>query len=211
MSDVQLRHQFTDTISHVRQVVTTVRGNSGPHGIFRPPDTHKIVEGLFLSGWTHWEQFLHYLLVCDVAFVQSSILRRSVTRFRTRGAPRRIADQMLTHPDHPKAFVDWSEYETIRQRADEYVGRNHRFDRLNNDRRTRLAFLKRIRNAIAHRSDRAWESFTNMCRTPPFNLTRRQMRGITPGRFLIAHNWNGQIIILESMTILEDSARAIVP
>jgi hypothetical protein len=74
-----------------------------------------------------------------------------------------------------------------------------------------LEFIKRIRNAIAHRNDRAWASFTRLCKDPPFSLTSPQMKGITPGRVLVAHSWNGQSILREAILVLESAAKHLVP
>lgn len=46
---------------------------------------------------------------------------------------------------------------------------------------------------------------------PPFNLAANQRRGLTPGRFLSSHNWNGAPIIQTSIGVLRAAAHALVP
>lgn len=71
--------------------------------------------------------------------------------------------------------------------------------------------MKRIRNAVAHKSDRAWDSFKLLVRAAPFSLTAKQMKGITVGRFLVSHNWNSNRVILECFSIHRDNAMHLVP
>jgi hypothetical protein len=74
-----------------------------------------------------------------------------------------------------------------------------------------LAILKRIRNATAHKSDYAWDSFRNLAKTAPFSVTPSQMKGITVGRFLSAHKWNGRPVIQEGIRLLKANAQVLVP
>ena len=211
MSQQALRDDFRGTLHHIGDILTKVTRNSGPHGILTPPDSHKIAEGLFLSAWTHWEQFTHYLLIEDLSTAPGSKLHRGVRQFRTSGASRRLANQLLSHPDHPQKFVEWSDYGAVVSRANEFIGAGNRFAVTPLPRRSDLELLKRVRNAIAHRTDKAWGSFLSLCRDTPFSLAPSQMRGITPGRFLIAHNWNGQPIIRDTISLLDGAAVHLVP
>ncbi|MCX7044855.1 MAG: hypothetical protein NTX50_05105 [Candidatus Sumerlaeota bacterium] len=211
MSQQTLRADFLRTLNHIGDVLTKVTQNSGPNGFLTAPDLHKLAEGLFLSACTHWEQFTHYLLVEDVATSSRSIIHRSVREFRTSGAAWRLANQVLTHPDHPKKFIEWFDYASVVSRANEFLGAGNRFAAPPLPRRNDLELLRRVRNAVAHRSDRAWRSFIALCRDTPFLIQSRQMRGITPGRFLVAHTWNGQPVIREAVLLLESAARHLVP
>lgn len=95
-------------------------------------------------------------------------------------------------------------------RANQFLAPGHRYGVLTahqNDFET----MRRIRNAVAHRSDRAWESFVSLARTAPFGLAPNQMRGITPGRFLSAHRWGPDLVIVAAIAKLEAVARALVP
>jgi len=121
MSQQTLRDEFLATLAHIGNVLTKVTQNSGPNGFLSAPDLHKLAEGLFLSAWTHWEQFAHYLLVEDLATVAGSKVHRSVRQFRTAGAAWRLANQLLTHPDHPQKFIEWSDYATVVSRANEFL------------------------------------------------------------------------------------------
>jgi hypothetical protein len=211
MSQEGLRDEFLATLSHIDSVLTKVTQNSGPHGFLSAPDLHKLAEGLFLSAWTHWEQFTHYLLIEDLATSPTSKLHREVRDFRTKGASWRLANQLLSHPDHPQKFIEWSDYGSILSRANEFLGVGNRFAATPLPRRGDLDLLKRVRNAVAHRTDRAWESFLSLCRGSPFSIPATQMRGITPGRFLVTHNWNGQPVLRDTIAMLEAAARHLVP
>jgi len=192
-------------------ILTKVTQNSGPNGILTPPDLHKLAEGLFLSAWTHWEQFTHSLLIEDLATTPTSKLNRGVSAFRTTGAARRLANQLLTHPDHPQKFIEWSDYGSVVSRANEFLGAGNRFAVTPLPRRGDLELLKRVRNAVAHRSDKAWNSFLALCRDQPFATPPAQMRGITPGRFLVSHNWNGRSVIRDTISLLDGAAKHLVP
>ncbi|MBM4033070.1 MAG: hypothetical protein FJ291_14985 [Planctomycetes bacterium] len=211
MSAERLRDEFLNTLRHIGDIVSKVTQNSGPHGTFSAPDLHKIAEGLFLSALTHWEQFTHYLLVQDLATAQGSKLHRGVRQFRTARAAWRLANQMLSHPDHPQRFIEWSDYVDVLSRANEFIGPGNRFAATPLPRRDDLALLRRVRNAIAHRSDKAWGSFLALCRDRPFSIPPAQMRGMTPGRFLVAHTWNGQPVLRDAISLLHAAARHLVP
>jgi predicted YcjX-like family ATPase len=118
---------------------------------------------------------------------------------------------LLSHPDHPQRFVEWSDYAVVVSRANEFLGQGNRFAATPLPRRGELDLLKRVRNAVAHRTDRAWERFLNVCRGNTFLITLAGMRGITPGRFLATHQWNGQPVLREAISLLEAAARHLAP
>jgi len=211
MSQQDLRDEFIDTLDHIGSVLNKVTQNSGPNGFLSAPDLHKLAEGLFLSAWTHWEQFTHYLLVEDLATSATSKFHREVRLFRTTGASWRLANQLLNHPDQPKKFIEWSDYAFVVSRANEFLGAGNRFAAPPLPRRADLDLLKRVRNAVAHRSDSAWASFIRLCRDAPFSIPAARMKGITPGRFLVAQNWNGQPVLRDTLSMLDAAARHLVP
>jgi hypothetical protein len=206
---VQIKADLIDSLNHIRGALTTLRAQSGIHRPFTFPDAHKISEGLFLSAWTHWEEFLHELLEVDLATDPQGFLRKDISRFRVRAAPERLAERLLSHPDAPDKFVEW-DYSNVYARAESFLAAGHRYPQ-SLPRSNDLAFLKRIRNGIAHRSDRAKESFLSLARGNPFNLHAAQMRGITVGRFVFSHHWNGGFILEASLQLIEDSATILVP
>lgn len=208
---VQLRDAFLGTLDHIRLVFNRLTPIAGPHGAIRQPDLHKLSEGLFLSAWTHWEEYCRELMMEDLASIGTSALRREVRRFRTRAAPWQLAERMLNHPDHPDRFVEWNDYDSVRDRAKSFLGAGHRFVALGDPLKPTLVTLKKIRNAIAHRSDKAWEDFLALVSAAPFNLTAAQRRGITPGRFVSSHNWNQQRVLLRAVATLKSCAQRLVP
>src|SRR5437667_7561543 len=126
MAQADLRDEFLATLSHIGGIATKASQHSGPRGFLSAPDLHKIAEALFLSAWTHWEQFTHYLLIEDLATKAASKLHRGVRQFRTKGAAWRLANQLLSHPDHPQRFIEWSDYSVVVSRANEFLGAGNR-------------------------------------------------------------------------------------
>lgn len=210
MSQIDLRDGFLATLIHIGNVLTKVTQNSGAQGFLTEPDLHTLAEGLFLDAWTHWEQFTHYLLVEDLATLATSKLHTEIQQFSTAESAKRLANQLLSHPDHPQKFIDWSEYAYVESRANEFLGAGNRFAAAPLPRRGDVDFLKRIRNAVAHRSDKAWNSFLRLCQDPPFSIPLHVMPGMTPGRFLVAHNWNGQPVLRDAIALLNTAASHLV-
>lgn len=219
MSAATIRDQFLITLDHIERTRVKLSDNTGPRSAFRQPDQHKLAEGLFLSAWTHWEEFLRKLFIEDLATLPHSGLNHEIRNYRTKGARYRLAAIMVDHPDE-RRFVEWSVFKDIIPRADVLIGNPNRFRTVGtapgpgvaaplnqND----LELLKRIRNAIAHKSDYAWQSFRGLVSSPPFNLAPRQRRGITTGRFLTAHNWNGTPVLAYSISIFRHNAQLLVP
>lgn len=210
MTVQQIRDDYLSTLAHVDQVIPKLMGNTGKGGIFNFPDVHKLTEGLFLSAWTYWEGFLGNLLWYELATDAHGVVRRDVQAFRKVGGPFELASYVLNHPDHPDKFVDWSDYATVAGRADRFLGPGHRFVTPLPQSQD-LAYLKRIRNAIAHRSDKAWQSFRDMVVQPPFNLLPNQRRGLTAGRFLSSHQWNGVSVMHNGVAVVRAAAHVLVP
>lgn len=207
---VELRDELLATLDHIRSVFKKAAQATAPKkGTLRPPDLHKISEGLFLSAWTHWEEFIRKLMIVDLESDTDGILRKEVKKFRTALAAARLAERIINHPD-AKRWVEWSEVNDIVERANVFLGANHRYGVLSSC-KSDFETLKRIRNAVAHKSDRAWESFSNLVKGHPFSLTPKQMRGITTGRFLSSHSWNSNKVMEEVITKLEDAAKQLVP
>ena len=205
-----IRDGYLETLAHINSAYVKVIGQVGKGRPLAFPDVHKLSEGLFLSAWTYWEGFLCDLLWVDLASDSKGALRSEVSKFRTKNASFRLAELILTHPDHPEKFVDWSDYNRVVERANEFLGVGHRFS-VPLPQAEDIKRLKRLRNAIAHRSDKAWDGFISLVNDPPFSLTPTQRRGLTPGRFLYAHKWNGTTVMQNSVAVLRAAANALVP
>ena len=203
-----LRDEFITTLDHLDSIAAKLRANSGYGQTFSFPDSHKLSEGIFLSSWTHWEVVTRSLLVLDLATDPNGFLQKDVRKFRIKGAPYNYAEALLNHPDAPQKFVEW-DYGTVKNRADQFLGSGHRFITLS--RSNDLDLIKRIRNAVAHKSDRAWNSFKNLASAAPFNLVPRQFRGLTAGRFVASHRWNGNFVLEECLAIHRTHIAEIVP
>lgn len=206
----EIRDQYLDSLAHIRIANDKVCGEVGVGHLFTFPDVHKLSEGLFISALTYWEALCKDLITTDLATRSAGVLRSEVTKFRTKNAPYRLADRMLNHPDHPSKFVEWSSFEGLVLRANQFLGPGHRFV-LPQATVLDLNRLKKIRNAVAHKSDKAWADFSKMIRGAPFNLTGVQCRGVTPGRFMYSHQWGGTTVMRHSLATLEGAAKALVP
>jgi len=204
------RSEFVDTITHIRSATTKVMANAGNGQVLSFPDAHKISEGLFLSAVTHWEEFCQILLITDLAFTKNSLVTKRVKKFRTKNASFHMAEAMLSHIDRPNRFYDWSDFNSIVQRANTFLNAPHRY-LLASGVLSELGMFKRIRNSVAHKSDRAWDSFMTLIAGAPFNLTPNQRKGITPGRFLCNQQWAGKTVIDHALDTLEAAAKALVP
>lgn len=218
MTEIEIRDAFLVSLDHVESVRVKLGALIGKGKPLTFPDHYKLAEGLLLYAWSHWEELLRDLLIHDLATDPSGVLVSEVKRFRTKGAPARLAELIADHPDERK-FVEWSDFEAVAARADSLIGKTNRFRAaitappggqppLN---RNDLLFVKRIRNAVAHKSDYAWASFRSLALAAPFGLTRPQMKGITVGRFLVAHNWGRQRVLQQAAAILKADARLLVP
>lgn len=206
----KIRDEYIDSLNHIRSAYVKICGQVGRGHLLSFPDIHKLSEGLFLSALTYWEALCRDLMLTDLATVGSGVLQSEIKKFRTKNAPYRLAERILNHPDHPEKFVEWSSIESIVSRANEFLGAGHRYV-LTAAEKQDLAKIKKIRNAIAHKSDKAWENFSSLIRSAPFSLTGVQCRGVTPGRFIYAHQWGGVTVMEKSLTVLENAARTLVP
>lgn len=207
VSDSKLEIQTT--LNHIRAVFNKLHNQSGIHRPFTFPDAHKLTEGLLLSVWTHWEEFLQETLIIDLATNNDGFLKKDIKKFRTIGAPLRYAEKILSHPDAPDKFIEW-DYSVVQKRAGVYLAAGHRYPHAlvrQND----LDKLKRIRNGIAHKSDKAWASFIKLVKDAPFHLVGTQLRGMTAGRFAYSHQWNGNPVLIESINIIDACVNQLVP
>ena len=201
--------EIQQTLTHIRAVYNKLHDQSGLHRPFTFPDAHKLTEGLLLSTWTHWEEFIQEILILDLATASDGFLKKDIKKFRTKGAPLRYAERILNHPDSPDKYIEW-DYGIVQKRASNYLAIGHRYPQAL-ARQNDIDKLKRIRNGIAHKSDRAWDSFIKLVKAAPFNLTGTQLRGMTVGRFAFSHQWNGNFVLLESLNVIEACVNELVP
>ena len=65
----EIRAAFTETLTHIRDAFGRLIPIAGIHQPLTFPDLHKLSEGLFLSAWTHWEEY------CRVSVAKSDIIK----------------------------------------------------------------------------------------------------------------------------------------
>lgn len=204
-----IKSDLVDSLNHLKQVVGKLRSESGKGKLFTFPDAHKLSEGIILSGWTHWEAFIREILTYDVATDNKGALCGEITKFRTKGAPGRLAERIVNHPDSPEKWVEWN-YNDVVTRANAFLGSSHRYP-ASLARGNDLTYLKRIRNGIAHKSDKARDSFLKLVSNAPFSIPSKKRSGITVGRFLFSHKWNTNFVLEESIKVIEDCCNQLIP
>jgi hypothetical protein len=209
-TDIELRDSLLNTLTHVESAYGKCAGNVGKGKLFTFPDLHKTSEGLFLSGWTYWEQFLRRLVIFDLASDPAGILRSEVKKFRTKLAAQRLAEAVLGHPDEDK-WVEWSSLEVALKRVSTHLGATNRYTKITQPHKDSIARLKRLRNAVAHKSDKAWSDFKSTAQKAPYSLPATSMKGLTVGRLISAHQVAGKSIFEHSITALRDVAKTLVP
>ena len=211
MSAADARDRYFESLDHIDSAYTKIKGMVGRNGALTFPDVYKLTEGLFLNSWTYWEAFLRDVIWNDLATDATGVLLSdmAIKGKRTNGAYR-LAELILNHPDSPDKFVEWSDYSVVRKRAMALLSAGNRFTTPPPQLQD-IEKLKRIRNAIAHKSDRAWDSFISLATSAPFGLTSIQTRGLTPGRFLYAHMWSGNTVMDTASATLRQAALTIVP
>ncbi len=107
-------------------------------------------------------------MIEDLANTTGGVLRSEVKTFRTKRAAFRLAERIVNHPDHPDKFIEWHNYKTLKDRATAFLGTGHRLVRLGNPWASDLKKVHLVRNAIAHKSDKAWADFLKMIENRAF-------------------------------------------
>lgn len=211
-SAVDIRADFETTLNHVTDAFTRLKAASGNGKPLSFPDLHKTTDGLFLSAWTYWEQFLRELLVFELATDANGVLRKEVKAngFRLGRSHLRLAQLIVDHPDEDKS-VEWSSIHGVKDRADCLLGTGHRFANLTGNPLGDLRRLKKVRNAVAHKSDHAWNEFRDLVQKQPYSLAAGSLRGLTTGRFLSAHSVGGVPVFTHSVNVLRSAATTLVP
>lgn len=203
------REEFQRTLDHIVGAFQRCSSASGPTQPLSAPDVHKISEGLFVSAWTHWEEFLRQLFLHDLADSTDGVLRKEIRTFRLKRSHDRMALLMLDHPDEQR-WISWSDTAEIISRADRLLADGHRFDALRAHQQD-LQKLKAIRNAIAHKGDPSRGKFLRLISDAPFSLTASQRKGITVGRFLSSHRRSGAMVLEAAVGVLRSAAESLVP
>ncbi len=192
------------TFNHIETVFNTITQNCGRGKIFLLADTNRLVEGLFLNMWAKWETSCKYLFLLDLSYSPSSVLCSEVKKFRTIRAPFRLAEFIVNHPDSSRYFIEWSNFNVVKERSKALLGDNNRFTNPQIS-SLELQRLRIIRNAVAHKSDRAREQFLNLIKDTPFTLSKNQCQGINVGRFLNTIQWDGISVFEKALSILRDN------
>jgi len=205
----KIKDDLKKTLNHISKIFDRLVTNTGRGKSFSFADTHKLTEGLVLSSWTHWEEFLRELLLLDVASDPKGALGSDVKKFRVKRAPLRIAERMINHPDYPDKYVNW-DFDLVKSHANLLLSDSHRF-RAELTNSSELPMIKRIRNGVAHKSDKAWISFKKLVQDPPFSLNASQLKGITVGRFLFSNTWNNVKALKNVLNRLSIWADELVP
>ena len=212
MTATNIRSNFEGTLNHVTSAFGKLVANAGNGRALTFPDLHKTTEGLFLSAWTYWEQFLRELFIYELATDPKGLLCNEIkaSGFRLQQSHLRLARLLADHPDEDK-WVEWSNIDVVKARADTLLDTNHKFSSLTGNLLGEVRRLRKIRNAIAHKSDQAWEAFRVLVQKPPYRLVKTSMQGLTTGRFLSSHKVGPVTIFEHSVRVLQTAAATVVP
>jgi hypothetical protein len=156
-TQTDLRKSLVDSLDHVDAAFGRLQKALGKGKPLEFPDVHKTSEGLFLSAWASWEWFVRELMITDLVSDKRGFLLRRATAIRSSRATRELAVRVLGHPDED-AWIEWASMERVVDRADALLGSGHRFAALD-PLKPGVNQLRKIRNAVAHKSDKAWEDF----------------------------------------------------
>jgi hypothetical protein len=136
----------------------------------------RITEGIFIRAFSSFELFLEELFVL-YALGKPSISGTKVNRFILPRDGRHVRE--LIRAD--KQFVDWASADLVLQRVETYFDGGPMKTAIVQY-KDRLKTVRRIRNAIAHRSDEAWGRYVKVVaaelRAPPLKIPQ-------PGEFLM--------------------------
>jgi len=157
----------------------------GKGKLFNITETNKLSIGLYLTLWTTWENFCRELFVIELAESPESIICSRVKKFRNIRSAEQIAQKMAEHIDHPSSFFDWHDFAKIIERSKLYIGDTNVFTQSGID-KSKLKTLFKIRNRIAHNSDKAKDDFIKIITGPPFELGAQKRQGMSPGSLLCA-------------------------
>lgn len=137
-----------------------------------------ITEGIFLRGFSLYEKFLEEIFI----FYSRGRSTRSGDSVESFLRPRNGAharDMVKSH----MTFLEWNSPETIIQRCDIYLRDGSPIKIALTSNLTRLGYMRRIRNAIVHRSREASDRYAivvrDELRAMPLNIPN-------PGEFLLS-------------------------
>jgi hypothetical protein len=165
-----------------------------------------MIELAYLRGYLAWEVFLEESFVLYSMGLKAPRQRRPPPRY-TFPPSRELAKRWLREG---RDYAKW-DAPAVLLRAERYFQKGEPFQTPLRSRQSTLQEAKTIRNAIAHESDKAWDSFVG--------LARRESGGalppnVTVGKFLTAPKQNASppISVLEYyLDVLERVAEDIVP
>jgi hypothetical protein len=209
---VDARTDYHDLLTRLTTISAKVSSNAGNSRTFSFPDWHQLSEGILLSAWARWESLLRELFILDLSTDTGGVLCRNVraTGFRYGRSATRLAEAIVDHPDASR-FIDWNRLGDIEKRADDLLSVGHRFGRIVAPQKTTIEQIAKIRNAIAHNSDTAWEKFITVITNAPYSLSKNQRKGITVGRFITSHDVGGVKVITHFIDTLRSASSVLVP
>lgn len=136
-----------------------------------------VTEGVFVNAFSQFERFL------EETFILYTRQRptRSGTKVSSFITPKdgRHAREILKSS---MPFLEWNDPEKLIRRCEIYLGRDDPIKISISTSRTRLANMKKVRNAIAHSSPEAEKSYASAVRA---ELRIAPLQRLQPGEFLL--------------------------
>lgn len=135
-----------------------------------------ITEGVFIRAFSSYESFLEqvFILYCRGKHTMSGLkVNRFIVPKDAQHAREIIKSAM--------PFIEWNSPDTMIRRSETYLDGGP-IKQAIVQHRDRLNTIRKIRNAIAHRSDEAWQKYAS---TVASELRVQPMRTPEPGEFLM--------------------------
>ena len=158
-----------------------------------------ITEGIFVRAFTSYESFLEELFIlyaCGKPTISGKQLKRYISPKDGKHAREIIKSGMN--------FLEWNSPDILIQRSETYLNGGPVKQAITLH-KARLEVIRKVRNAIAHRSDEAWVRYTkivgNELRAPPLSMPE-------PGEFLLMSDPSAptQYFLLTYLLILKNVA-----
>jgi len=159
-----------------------------------------ITEGIFTRAFSSYELFLEdaFILYVRGRPTQSGRIVESYLRPRNTTHAREMIKSQMT-------FLEWNSPDNVIERADTYLGDNNPVKLAISTNRARLSIMRKVRNAIAHRSTQARTQFasvvTQELMAPPLMMP-------SPGEFLLMTDPRSRTsyFLVEYMSVLKSVA-----
>lgn len=195
----QVVDEFKKQISNAINLLDKIERS--PKVLYQP-QVDLIFELAFLKIFIAWEQFLEDTFARYMCGASSLSGKKP-----TRNATARYLDHALSIIYGGQPYADWTSVDIVVDRANRFFDKGEPYTTPLQSATKELRDMRRIRNHIAHHSNKSREDFNKLL----VSIYGFRPQGMTAGRFLRRHlNAHGKQRIQEYAETLESLARMIV-